>query len=162
VGDEDSELTRKKEKAPNQERDDKGRFLPEHGAYTGHIRRRYSDKRYKEGKQLQAVMDALVDDLGGQGNLTAGQRLLLDTIQSKLIVVLQISQYVDQQAEIIKDGQLLPVLGKNYLAYLNSLRLALDQLYKDNHRSKGKERTLEEICQKYKVEDGNTDHNSSD
>ena len=152
-------MSRKREK---RDRDDKGQFLPQHGAYTGHIRRRYSDKRYREGKQLQAAMEALVDDLGGQDNLSAGQRLLLDTIQSKLIVVLQIGKYVDQQAEIIKDGQLLPVLGKNYLAYLNSLRLALDQLYKDNHRSKGKERSLEEICQKYKVEDGNTDHNSSD
>ena len=130
-----------------QGRDKKGRFLPQHGAYTGHIRRRYSDKRYREGKQLQAVMDALVDDLGGHDNLTAGQRLLLDTIQSKLVVVLQIGKYVDKQSEIIKEGQLLPVLGKNYLAYLNSLRLALDQLYKDNHRSKGKIPTIKEIIQ---------------
>jgi hypothetical protein len=92
-------------------------------------------------------MDALVDDLGGHDNLTAGQRLLLDTIQSKLIVVLQIGKFVDEQPELIKDGQLLPVLGKNYLAYLNSLRLALDQLYKDNHKSKGKIPTINEIIE---------------
>jgi len=130
-----------------EERDEKGRFLPQHGAYTGHIRRRYSDKRYREGKQLQIVMDALIDDLGGQDSLTAGQRLLLDTIQSKLIVVLQIGKYVDEQPELIKDGQLIPVLGKNYLAYLNSLRLALDQLYKDNHKNKGKIPTIKEIIE---------------
>jgi hypothetical protein len=94
--------------------------------------------------------------------LNAGQRLLLDTVQSKLIVILQVGKYVDQQPNIIKDGELLPVLGKSYLAYLNALRLSLAELYKDNHKSKGQERTLEEICQKYKVEDGNTDHNSSD
>ncbi len=145
-----------------QERDDQGRFTPTHGADCQHFAKRYTDARTSEGKRLKAVMDALADDLGGHDNLTAGQRLLLDTIHSKLIVVLQIGKYADEQSELIKDGQLLPVLGKNYLAYLNSLRLALDQLYKDNHRSKGKERTLEEICQKYKVEDGNTDHNSSD
>lgn len=132
-------------KSTPKERDDKGRFLPQHGAYTGHIRRRYSDKRYKEGKQLQVVMDALVNDLGGQENLNAGQRLLLDTIQSKLIVVLQIGKYVDQQAEIIKDGQLLPVLGKNYLAYLNSLRIALDQVYKIGSGSKSRVPTIREI-----------------
>jgi hypothetical protein len=130
-----------------EERDEKGRFLPQHGAYTGHIRRRYSDKRYREGKQLQIVMDALIDDLGGQDSLTACQRLLLDTIQSKLIVVLQIGKYVDEQPELIKDGQLIPVLGKNYLAYLNSLRLALDQLYKDDHKNKGKIPTIEEIIE---------------
>ena len=120
------------------------------------MRKRYSDKRTREGKQLHAVMDALVDDLGGHDNLTAAQRLLLDTIQSKLIVVLQIGKYVDEQPEIIKDGHLLPVLGKNYLAYLNSLRLALDQLYKGNHQGKNKTPTLEEICKKYEVEDDNT------
>jgi hypothetical protein len=92
-------------------------------------------------------MDALIDDLGGQDSLTAGQRLLLDTIQSKLIVVLQIGKYVDEQPELIKDGQLIPVLGKNYLAYLNSLRLALDQLYKDDHKNKGKIPTIEEIIE---------------
>ena len=78
-------------------------------------------------------------------NLTAGQRLLLDTIQSKLIVVLQIGKYVDEQPELIKDGQLISVLGKNYLAYMNSLRLTLDQLYKVNHKSKGKVPSIKEI-----------------
>jgi hypothetical protein len=92
-------------------------------------------------------MDALVDDLGGQESLNAAQRLLLDTIQSKLIVVLQIGKYVDQQTEIIKDGHLLPVLGKNYLAYLNSLRLALDQLYKSNNQNKGRVPSIKEIMQ---------------
>jgi hypothetical protein len=139
------------EKPPDKERDERGRFLPQHGAYTGHVRRRYSDKRFKEGKQLKSIMTSLVNDLGGQDSLTASQRLLLSTIESKLIVVLQIGKYIDQQPKLIKDGQLLPVLGKNYLAYLNSLRLALDQLYKGNHQGKGKTPTLEEICARYGV-----------
>jgi hypothetical protein len=90
-------------------------------------------------------MDALVDDLGGHDNLSAGQRLLLDAIQSKLIVVLQIGKYADQQSEIIRDGNLLPVLGKNYLAYLNSLRLALEQLYKGNSRGKKEIPSIEDV-----------------
>ena len=115
----------------------------QHGAYSSRIRRRYTDGRTREGKQLQAVMDSLVDDLGGQENLTAAQRVLLSTIESKLIVVLQIGKFIDKQDEIIKNGELLPVLGKNYLAYLNSLRLALDQLYK-GHSAKSKVPTIEE------------------
>jgi len=98
-------------------------------------------------------MDALVEDLGGQENLNAGQRLLLDTIQSKLIVVLQIGKYVDQQPEIIKGGQLLPVLGKNYLAYLNSLRLALDQLYKDSNKRRKVPDLHEYLLEKYGSEE---------
>jgi len=92
-------------------------------------------------------MDALIDDLGGHENLTAAHRLLLDTIQSKLIVILQVGKYVDEQSALIKDGQLIPVLGKNYLAYLNSLRLALDQLYKDNHKAKNRVPTIRDIIE---------------
>ena len=76
-------------------------------------------------------MDGIVDDLGGQERLNGGQRLLLDTLQSKLIVVLHISDFADRQPKIISDaGELLPVLGKSYLAYLNSIRLTLAELYK--------------------------------
>lgn len=106
-----------------------------HGASSSRLRRRYMDRRTREGKQLEAAMDSLIQDLGGQDNLSAGQRLLLDTIQSKLIVILQISKYVDQEENIIQKGELIPVLGKNYLAYLNALRLSLAELYK-NHKGK--------------------------
>jgi len=130
-----------------QDRDNRGNFLSTHGVWCKHFRKRYTDARTREGKQLKAVMDSLVEDLGGQENLNAAQRLLLDTIQSKLIVVLQIGKYVDQQQEIIKDGELLPVLGKSYLAYLNSLRLTLGELYKIDTRGKGKVPSIEEIIQ---------------
>ena len=131
----------------NQDRDKKGKFLSTHGVWCRHFRKRYTDARTREGKQLKAVMDSLVEDLGGHENLNAAQRLLLDTIKSKLIVVLQIGKYVDQQQEIIKDGELLPVLGKNYLAYLNSLRLTLGELYKSYTGGKGKVPSIEEIIQ---------------
>ena len=61
-------------------------------------------------------------------------------------MILQVGKYVDEQSELIKDGQLIPVLGKSYLAYLNSLRLALDQLYK-NYSAKPKPPTLEEVIE---------------
>lgn len=116
-----------------------------HGAWSRHTRRRYTDQRTREGRQLKVILDDLVADLGDHENLTAGQRLLLDTLQSKLIVVLQIAKYVDQQPEIIKDGQLIPCLSKNYLAYLNSIRLTLSELYKDYGQSTTKVPTIQEI-----------------
>ncbi len=150
AGNEDSELMGKGKKTPSRGRNTKGRFTPTHGAHCQHFRKRYTDARTREGKQLKAAMDALVDDLGGQTNLNAGQRLLLDTIQNKLIVILQIGKYVDQQAEIIKDGQLIPVLGASYLAYLNSLRLSLDQVYKVGSGSKSRVPTIQQIIQESK------------
>ena len=120
-----------------------------HGAYSRHVRRRYTDGRTREGRQLRAVIDDLIHDLGGHENLNAGQRLLLDTLQSKLIVILQVSRYVDRQKDIIGGGELIPVLGKNYLAYLNSLRLTLAELYKDYGRSKAKIPTIQEIISEH-------------
>jgi hypothetical protein len=109
-----------------------------HGAYSERMRQRYSDARTPEGRQLKATMDDLVSDLGGHENLTADQRINLDSIRSMLIVLRRIGEFVDRQESIIKDGQLLPVLGKNYLAYLNTLRLTLAELYKDHgKRQKG-------------------------
>ena len=113
--------------------DDDGRIV--HGAYSERMRQRYSDERTAEGRQLKATMDALVNDLGGNENLTSDQRINLDSVRSLLIVLRRIGEFVDRQESIIKDGQLLPVLGKNYLGYLNSLRLTLDQLFKDRGSS---------------------------
>ena len=110
-----------------------------HGAYSAQTRQRYSDERTTEGKQLRQTMDDLISDLGGHANLTADQRINLDSVRSILIVLRRIGEYVDGETSIIKDGQLLPVLGKNYLAYLNTLRLTLAELYKDHgkHQKKG-------------------------
>lgn len=118
-----------------------------HGGYSAQTRKRYSDERTTEGKQLRQIIKDLTDDLGGPSSLTAAQRLLLDTLQSKLIVILQIGKFVDSQPEIIRGGELLPVLGKNYLAYLNSIRLTLAELYKDHHKHQKRGPTLQEIIE---------------
>jgi hypothetical protein len=101
-----------------------------HGAHSKHIRKRYSDKRTREGKQLANVMQGLVDDLGGSAELTSAQLLLIDNIRSKLIVLFQISKYVDEQECIINEkGELLPCLGKNYITFTEALRRALEALF---------------------------------
>ena len=99
-----------------------------HGAFSRHIRKRYSDKRTREGRQLQAIINNLILDLGP--DLSASQCLLLDRIREKLIVLMQIGKYVDHQPSIINDkGELLPCLGRNYTTYAESLRRDLEALY---------------------------------
>jgi hypothetical protein len=99
-------------------------------------------------------MDNIISDLGGQEHLNGGQRLLLETLRAKLIVVLQISDYIDKQSEIIKEGELIPVLSRNYLAYFNSIRLTLAELYKHWDGSRPA-KTLEQYLAEGKAENEN-------
>jgi hypothetical protein len=106
-----------------------------HGAFSKRMRRRYTDRRTKEGRHLQRVLDRLIEDIGP--DLSAGQYLILDRIREKLIVLMQIGAYVDKQKSVITHkGALLPCLGKNYTTYAESLRRDLEALYKIVKRPK--------------------------
>ncbi len=125
-------MSRKRER---RDRDDKGQFLPRHAAYSSQIRRRYSDKRTKEGKRLAAILHELVQDVGP--DLSVGQCLILDRIREKLIVLMQIGAYVDEQQSVVTaEGALLPCLGKGYTTYAESLRRDLEALYSTGKRRK--------------------------
>lgn len=109
--------------------DTKNKRNLKHGAYAVQVRQRYSDARTTEGKQLAAVMDGLVSDLGGAGSLSAAQRLLLDNIRAKLIVLFQIGKFVDAQDRVVDTkGELLPCLSKSYLAFCESVRRDLEAI----------------------------------
>ncbi len=98
-----------------------------HGGYSKQIRRRYSDKRTTEGKALAMVMSNLQADLG---NLSTGQGILLDRVKEKLVTLWQIGNFVDQQSTLINPaGELIPCLGRNYLAFAESLRRDIETLY---------------------------------
>lgn len=108
-----------------------------HGAFSKHIRERYSDLRTVEGQRLNAVMQGLVADCGGAENVSTAQNVIFETIKSKLIVLFQISKFVDGQKEIIdKDGKLLPCLGRNFISYSEALRRDLESLQKFSNGSK--------------------------
>lgn len=101
-----------------------------HGAYSSQVRQRYTDERTAEGKRLATVITGLINDLGGADSISAAQSLLLDSVRSKLIVLFQISNYVDRQENIFTDqGGLIPCLSKNYTTYAESLRRDLEVLY---------------------------------
>lgn len=101
-----------------------------HGFYSRQVRQRYSDARTTEGRELAALMRAMVEDLGGKPS--AAQSVLLGSIRAKLVVVLQIWKYVDRQEGVLtKDGGLLPVLRNGFGHYSEALRrdlLALTEL----------------------------------
>lgn len=99
-----------------------------HGAHSAHIRKRYSDKRTTEGRQLAIVIESLRQDIGP--DLSVGQCLLLDRVREKLIVLMQIGKYADEQLSLInKKGELLPCLGRNYTSFSEALRRDIESLY---------------------------------
>ncbi len=100
-----------------------------HGAYAVQVQQRYSDKRTTEGKQLNRVMGALVKDCGGAQSLTQAQRILLDLIRSKIMILMQLGLFIDKQEHIIDEkGKPLECLGSLHLGYSKSLRQDLETL----------------------------------
>ncbi len=118
-----------------------------HGMYSVQIRQRYSDRRTTEGRKLALIMKGLREDIGGNGNIPTMAQLLLDSIKSKIIVILQIGKYVDKQITLIdeKTGELLPCLGRNFTVYTESLRRDLEALTAMGNGKRRKIDSLEDI-----------------
>lgn len=116
--------------AKKQPREQDGKFGVVHGGRSTGIRKKYSDKRTEEGKELEQVVGAIVSDFGGLDELTGEQMTLLLVIQEKLKVVLPVQKWLEEQmGNIIKNDKLLPVLEKGYHTWLNSLEKTLARLY---------------------------------
>lgn len=110
-----------------------------HGAWSQHIRERYSDRRTTEGRELALIMDGLIEDLGGKDQITAKEERLLDFLRAKIIVVLRISTYVDKQKSVITDeGELIPALGKNLLAWIEAAERTLERLFPAGKKKRAK------------------------
>jgi hypothetical protein len=100
---------------------------------------------------MAAVEQNLIDDLGGQAALTQKQRLLIDRIIEKLIFLERIGAWsLEQQSIVDSKGNLVPALGKSYVAFSNALRLDLQALYDDDSRARKHTPTIKEII----AEDG--------
>ena len=99
-----------------------------HGAHSKEVQAKYSDLRTKQGQKLAAVVNGLIQDLGGVENVSTAQNILIGNIKSKLIVIFQIGDYADKQKTILDQGVLMPCLGQNFLSYGESLRRDLKAL----------------------------------
>lgn len=122
-----------------------------HGGYK-ELRRwkegKRPDRRTPFGRYMAAVEQNIVDDLGGHEGLSQKQRLLLDRIIEKLIFLERIGAWsMEQECIVDSKGNLLPALGKSYLAYSNALRLDLQALYDDGDKGRARIPTIKEVIQ---------------
>lgn len=89
-------------------------------------RRRFSDGRCREAKELSAIIGAVEDDLG---QVSPGQKILLETLKFKFSILRGIFAWIEQQPSVVKDGHVLSVLQRNFLGFDNSIRLSVLALY---------------------------------
>lgn len=111
-----------------------------HGISSTTKRQRFSDLRTQEGQWLKTVTTQLVDDLGGAESLNAAEQIILSTVETKLITIHLIGEYIDQQMAVVdpKTKELLPVLQKSFLSYSESIRRDLEYLYGNKFGKKSK------------------------
>jgi hypothetical protein len=129
-----------------QGRDSSGRFLKLHGADCKQIRNKYFDGRTKEGKLFHTVRQNMIDDLGGEASLSQKQWILLDRIMEKLIFLHRVGEWsLEQKCIVDAKGELLPCLGKSYIAFNNALRLDLQALYGDGDKGRKRTPSIKEI-----------------
>ena len=77
---------------------------------------------------LANILHEIREDL--QHDISGAQQLLLGSVRTKLIVLLQIADFIDDQESLINGkGELLPCLSQSYLSYTESLRRDLQGLF---------------------------------
>ena len=129
-----------------QGRDKGGKFLALHGAKSKEIRKQYFDGRTKEGKLFHAIRRNMIADLGGEASLSQKQWILLDRIMEKLIFLHRVGEWsLEQKCIVDAKGELLPCLGKSYIAFNNALRLDLQALYADADKAGRRIPSIKEI-----------------
>ena len=134
-----------------QDRDSSGRFLKLHGADCKQIRNKYFDGRTKEGKLFHTVRANMIADLGGEASLSQKQWILLDRIMEKLIFLHRVGEWsLEQECIVDAKGELLPCLGKSYIAFNNALRLDLQALYGAGDKGRKRTPTIKEIVDEQK------------
>jgi hypothetical protein len=120
------------------------------GHRSRYVRRRFTDLRSREGKELAAVVRQIEDDLGP---LSAGQKVLVESLRFKLATLRAIASWVERQESVIReDGLLLPILSRNAISFSNSLRLDVFALYGLKEDKRGKVPDLEAYLRSKTVE----------
>jgi hypothetical protein len=86
-----------------------------------------------------AIREALVRDIAGEpGNLTAAQVILIDKTMNLYQITLCLEAYIRREGPF-RGKKLDPILGENYIAYANAIRLNLREL---GIKTKAKDRLL--------------------
>jgi len=126
----------KKKRSPQGRR--KGQKV-KHGAYSL-ISGSWSRIPYYKRKRLQGylsgVREGLIEDQGGEANLSTARKVLIDRVIGKIGIVRLIEEHAREEG-VFQDGKLADVLGANYLAYTNSIRHDLTALGLDPEKAEG-------------------------
>jgi len=107
-----------------------GRFRPGHAASIRHAGYSTISKNMPLAvrRQVQGVREQLIRDIGGaEPALTAAQAILIDKTVNLYQITLCLEAYVRREGPF-RGKKLDPVLGQNYLAYVNTIRLNLREL----------------------------------
>ena len=107
-----------------------GQFLPGHlgGVRHGGFLKTSQGIPLSVRRQVQGVREQLIRDIGGvEPALTAAQTILIDKTVNLYQVTLCLEAYVRREGPF-RGKKLDPVLGQNYLAYVNTIRLNLREL----------------------------------
>jgi hypothetical protein len=125
------------------ERDQKGRFLIKHGI-TGWLKTGRISPSVRGHKRIQRYLREierdLIADLGGPENMTAAQEVLVKATIQAYGVLLLAGAYTQRYSilEPVKARrgilELQPVLGHQYIAFLNSIRCNLVALGLDRRK----------------------------
>lgn len=113
-----------------------------HGGYSFLTTGRLPEHRTYIRRYLTACRQGLINDLGGEENLSTAQAILIDRIISKLGCVRCIEEH-SRETSVMVGNNLAPALKASYLAYSNSIRLDLQALGIGSN-DKGKEITPED------------------
>lgn len=98
---------------------------PTHGAWglkrainTGRL-----DMRSEAGQAIKRLQTRLETDLGGTDNLSTQERLIVDRIIRKALIIEALETYALSRKSIFKrNGELIGCLGRHYLSYTEALR----------------------------------------
>lgn len=108
-----------------------------HGGYSFLTKGELPENRKHVLKYLTAAREGLIKDLGPtEIDLTAAQVILIDRVVTKLGVIRCIEEHIKENSVMVGDN-LAPSLKGNYLAFDNSLRLALQALGIKSKRAEG-------------------------
>lgn len=81
------------------------------------------DMRSEAGQAVKRLQTRLETDLGGAENLSTQERLIVDRIVKKVLIVEALETYALSRKSIFKrNGELIGCLGRHYLSYSEALR----------------------------------------
>lgn len=73
-------------------------------------------------RQADAIIAEMIDDLGGPGEVTATQKIIIAAIRQDLVFLGLVNDWLEQQPSIIdRAGEVLSPLGAFYLACQNAV-----------------------------------------